>query len=146
MDPVLGGLLCALIGAYLTAHYKSVEHKRIEVAKLTKFLRDTASALADMREMLRNGKVPTSAGNRLKTTISGFHDVLQSAPLSSNERARLIGLLFDIEQCLVAGQAEDDYLEGKILHRPESDLADALREMDRVSARIEGMAIVLEAS
>jgi len=143
MEAALIGLVGVLIGQLLTTHFRDDDARKGEIGNLCDFLRGIAADLRGMEAELRIGQVPTTAGNDLKTRLNRYRELLEKAPLDDASRQRLLAARDQISQCLTAGVAEDDYLRGKILSRPQAAKEELLATLLRVAAWLEAEASML---
>jgi len=142
MDPVIG-LLGALIGAFVAAHYPARTERKAQLESLAKLLDEIADCLAKMEEALAKNIVPTTDGNRLQRIIGDFKTVIARTNLDRAWRENAEKERAKVELHLSNGKVIDDYIRGHILRLSDKAKARALHEMRQTSGRIRGDAALL---
>jgi hypothetical protein len=145
MEAALITLVGALVGHLVTVHFKTKERRAAQLKALAGFLDSIAECLEEMQKDLSSYIVPTAAGNRVKTLIREYEQVIDGSGINERTRAALGGVLLNVRRCLVEGKAEDDILRGYVLRSGEKERADLLAELLRTAANLRGEAEAIRA-
>jgi hypothetical protein len=139
-------LLTDLVKILIDQGGKNSERRFAQLKALAAFLDDVAECLEQMHAKLSEMVVPTAAGNRLKTQIRDYTEVVSRSVLDERTRLALGTILVQVRHCMFEGQVEDDILRGHVLRQGQEARRTALlSSLERTAARARGEADLLRA-
>jgi len=139
------GLLGALIGAYVTAHYARKSDRRVQLAAFAGFLEGISGCLERMADSLRKDTVPTADGNALEKMVEDFASTVQKAPLDTAWKEKAESVRSQLQVHLHSGEIIDDIIRGKMLSGPPELKERMLHAMVATSGILRGQAHAIRA-
>ena len=125
--------IAALVVAGVEAH-RQRRQKYIE--DFTQYLSGLATSLRDIAASLRDRRIPTEAGNRLKHTLDDFTSFQEKLKLSKEQRKELLTAHTKLHHALTEAEFLDNVLRGGVINYPKKQFDETLHQMERLAAFI----------